>query len=76
VLDVIPTVDNWDALTGIAGVFAFHLYLLAQPTDLPERMIGADADTFFGHFLETWVAEPDAIPAEVRAAYLAASTPP
>lgn len=70
VLDVLPTVDNWAALSGPAGVFAFHLYLLAQPSDLPERMIGADPDTFFGHFLDTWCKEPDAIPLDIRAAYL------
>lgn len=56
---------------GPAGVFAFHLYLLAQPSDLPERLIGADPDTFFGHFLDTWTKRPDAIPEDVRAAYLA-----
>lgn len=59
-----------------AGVFAFHLSLLAQPTDLPERMIGADPDTFFAHFLDTWVVDHAAIPAEVRAAYLAAARTP
>jgi pimeloyl-ACP methyl ester carboxylesterase len=74
VMSVIPTIDNWAALTGPAGVFAFHLYLLAQPTDLPERLIGADPDTFFGHFLDTWPATP--LPAEVRAAYLAAAARP
>ena len=74
VLDVIPTVDNWTALTGTAGVFAFHLYLLAQPSDLPERMIAADPDTFFTHFLDTWAAHP--IPADIRAAYLATTRTP
>lgn len=72
VLDIIPTVDNWAALNGMAGVFAFHLYLLAQPSDLPERMIGANPDTFFGHFLDTWVRQAGAIGDETRAAYLAA----
>ncbi|NIH79600.1 alpha/beta fold hydrolase [Amycolatopsis viridis] len=76
VLDVIPTVDNWAALHGAGGVFAFHLYLLAQPTDLPERMVGADPDAFFGHFLDGWTSEPDAIPADVRSAYLSASRAP
>jgi haloacetate dehalogenase len=71
-LDIIPTVDNWAALSGVAGVFAFHLYLLAQPSTLPERMIGADPDLFFGHFLDTWVKQPDAIGADTRAGYLAA----
>lgn len=74
VLDVIPTVDNWAALRGPAGVFAFHLYLLAQPSDLPERLIAADPDTFFGHFLDIWTKKPGAIPADVRAAYLAAAS--
>jgi pimeloyl-ACP methyl ester carboxylesterase len=76
VLDVIPTVDNWAALHGSGGVFAFHLYLLAQPNDLPERLIAADPDTFFGHFLDTWTAQPDAIPADVRAHYLDAARRP
>lgn len=71
VLDVIPTVDNWAALCGPAGVFAFHLYLLAQPSDLPERLIGADPDTFFGYFLDTSTKDADAIPPDARAAYLA-----
>ncbi|MEU0469585.1 hypothetical protein ABZ215_36775 [Amycolatopsis sp. NPDC006131] len=56
-------------------MFAFHLYLLAQPSDLPERMIAADPDVFFGHFLDIWTGVPGAIPADVRAAYLAAGTP-
>lgn len=73
VLDILPSVDNWAALRGPAGVFAFHLFLLAQPTDLPERMIAAAPDAFFGHFLDTWTRVPGAIPAEVRATYLQAA---
>lgn len=59
-LDVIPTSDNWAALSGIGGIFAFHLVLPAQPGDLPERMIGADPDLFFGHVLDTWPKVPGA----------------
>lgn len=76
VLDVIPTVDNWAALTGAAGVFAFHLFLLAQPSDVPERMLAADPDAFFGHFLDHWVADPGAIGDDARAAYLRAARRP
>jgi pimeloyl-ACP methyl ester carboxylesterase len=76
ILDIIPTADNWAALQGVGGVFAFHLYLLAQPSDLPERVIAADPDTFFGHFLDTWVADDASIPADSRAAYLAAARRP
>lgn len=76
VLDVIPATDLWAALHGTAGISAFHLYLLAQPPSLPERMISADPDAFFGYFLDTWARRPDAIPADVRAEYLAAARAP
>jgi len=76
VLDVLPTVETWDALHGTAGVFAFHLFLLAHPAPLPETMIGADPDGFFGHFLDAWTVVPGAIPPEVRERYLAACRRP
>ncbi|TQC50267.1 alpha/beta hydrolase [Rhodococcus sp. WS4] len=72
-LDVLPTLDMWDILHGANAAVAFHLYLMAQPPGLPERMIAASADAFFGHFLDAWTRNPDAIPAEVRAEYLRAS---
>ncbi|WP_214414977.1 alpha/beta fold hydrolase [Sphaerisporangium fuscum] len=71
-LDVLPTLDMWDVMRGTAGAIGFHLYLMAQPPGLPERMISASADAFFGHFLDIWANDPQAIPADVRAAYLAA----
>ncbi|MEU6476992.1 alpha/beta hydrolase [Streptomyces sp. NPDC047017] len=72
-LDILPTLDMWDVLHGAQAAVAFHLYLMAQPPGLPERMIAAAADDFFGHFLDVWTQDPQALPAEVRAAYLAAS---
>ena len=69
-LDVLPTLDMWDVMRGTLAAVGFHLYLMAQPPGLPERMIGASADAFFGHFLDAWVKHPGAIPAGVRAAYL------
>jgi pimeloyl-ACP methyl ester carboxylesterase len=73
VLDVLPTLDMWDVLHGAGAAVAFHLYLMAQPPGLPERMIEASADDFFGFFLDAWGTGPDAIPAHVRAEYLRAS---
>ncbi|WP_053697974.1 alpha/beta fold hydrolase [Streptomyces sp. NRRL F-5755] len=72
-LDILPTLDMWDALHGVSAAVGFHLYLMAQPPGLPERMIQASADAFFAHFLDAWTSTPDAIPAGVRAHYLAAS---
>ncbi|MCA2205936.1 alpha/beta fold hydrolase [Nocardia rosealba] len=71
-LDVLPTLDMWDALHGTAGAVGFHLYLMAQPPGLPERMIAAASDEFFGYFLDAWTLDPQALPAEVRDTYLAA----
>ncbi|MCX4458986.1 alpha/beta hydrolase [Streptomyces sp. NBC_01340] len=72
-LDVLPTLDMWDVMHGTGAAVGFHLYLMAQPPGLPERMIHAAADVFFGHFLDVWTRDPWAIPDEIRAAYLAAS---
>ncbi|GAA2126744.1 alpha/beta hydrolase [Actinomadura napierensis] len=69
-LDVLPTLEMWDAMHGVSAAVGFHLYLMAQPPGLPEQMIAATADAFFGHFLDVWGAGPEAIPADVRAAYL------
>lgn len=72
-LDVLPTLDTWDVMHGTGAAVGFHLYLMAQPPGLPERMISASADAFFGHFLDIWTRDPQAIPADIRAEYLAAS---
>ncbi|GAB4586953.1 alpha/beta fold hydrolase [Nocardia sp. IFM 10818] len=72
-LDGMPTIETWDVLHGVDGAIAFHLYLMAQPEGLPEQLIAGSPDAFFGHFLDIWGKNPQAVPAEVRAAYLAAS---
>jgi pimeloyl-ACP methyl ester carboxylesterase len=72
-LDVLPTLDMWEVMHGLGAAVGFHLYLMAQPPGLPEQLIGASPDAFFGHFLDLWSRGPEAIPAEVRGAYLAAS---
>lgn len=72
-LDVLPTLDTWEVLHGVQASVAWHLYLMAQPPGLPERMIEAVAEDFFAAFLDGWGADERAVPPEVRAAYLAAS---
>ncbi|TYB95554.1 alpha/beta hydrolase [Micromonospora sp. WP24] len=72
-LDVLPTLDMWDVLHGTTAAVGFHLYLMAQPPGLPEQLISGSSDAFFGHFLDVWTRDPAALPADVRAAYLAAS---
>ncbi|PSL52794.1 pimeloyl-ACP methyl ester carboxylesterase [Saccharothrix carnea] len=72
-LDVLPTLDMWDVMHGTTAAIGFHLYLMAQPPGLPEAMITASADAFFGHFLDQWAADPASIPDDVRGTYLKAS---
>lgn len=69
-LDVLPTLDMWDVMHGVTAAVGFHLYLMAQPPGLPEQLIAAAPDAFFGHFLDIWTNDASAIPADVRAAYL------
>ena len=71
ILDVLPTLEMWDVLSGVGAAVAFHLYLMAQPPGLPETLIAGAPDEFFGYFLDAWGGE--AIPPDVRAEYLAAS---
>ncbi|MBL7257642.1 alpha/beta hydrolase [Actinoplanes sp. LDG1-01] len=71
-LDVLPTLDMWNVMHGESAAVGFHLYLMAQPPGLPERMIAASADDFFGYFLDLWTRDPAAIPPDVRARYLEA----
>lgn len=71
-LDVLPTLDMWDVMHGTAATVGFHLYLMAQPPGFPEEFIAAAPDLFFGHFLDLWNNDPRSMPADVRAAYLAA----
>ncbi|HEY0498752.1 MAG TPA: alpha/beta hydrolase [Kutzneria sp.] len=69
-LDVLPTLDMWDVMHGTTTAVGFHLYLMAQPPGLPEQLIAAAPDAFFGHFLDAWTRDSTAIPPEIRAHYL------
>lgn len=76
VMSVMPVLDTWDALEGQFGLGAYHLYLLAQPPDFLERLIGADPDLFLFHTLDSWSATPDAITPRAREAYVSAFRDP
>ncbi|OKI08097.1 alpha/beta hydrolase [Streptomyces sp. CB02923] len=74
ILDVVPTLDMWNVLRGRSAAVGYHLFLMAQPAGLPETMISNSADAFFGSFLDAWAKDPAAIPDDVRAEYLRASS--
>jgi haloacetate dehalogenase len=47
VLDVVPTGEVFRLADATFGLTYWHWFFLAQPADLPERMIGADPDAFY-----------------------------
>ncbi|MFC7133265.1 MULTISPECIES: alpha/beta fold hydrolase [Salinibaculum] len=69
VLDMVPNVEKLDRFTPEMAEAAFHWFLLAQPSPLPERLIGNDPAFFIDTMFERWagdgVLSPDAI-AEYR----------
>lgn len=73
ILDVLPTMDTWDVLHGADAAVAWHLYLMAQPKGLPERMIEAVAEDFFSSFLDAWDPTGTTFPPHVRQHYVDSS---
>ncbi|MGL5930920.1 MAG: alpha/beta fold hydrolase [Dermatophilaceae bacterium] len=74
ILDVLPTLDTWEVLHGADAKVAWHLYLMAQPAGLPEKMITAVAAEFFASFLDAWDTDGTTLPPAVRQHYIDSST--
>ena len=60
VLDIVPTLETWARMDRQVGLDTYHWLFLAQPEDLPERLIGADPDYFLRWTLESWAGRADA----------------
>lgn len=73
VLDVLPTLDTWAVLQGVHAKVAWHLYLMAQPPGLPEKMIAAVAPEFFASFLDAWDPDGTTFDDDVRRHYVDSS---
>jgi haloacetate dehalogenase len=70
-LDVIPTVDTFEAMNEVGAYRAYHWYFLAQPAPLPERLIASDPDFYARTTIESWLEDPAAVEPEAMEAYLA-----
>jgi haloacetate dehalogenase len=75
-LNIVPTVDQFERMGTGPSLGYWPWFLLAQPAPFPERMIGADPDALLEHVFATWSSRPDAITADSRDAYRRALTPP
>lgn len=56
VMDIVPTRYLFETTDQQFATAYYHWFFLIQPPDLPERMIGADADYFVRTTLDRWSA--------------------
>ncbi|QHQ35997.1 alpha/beta fold hydrolase [Algicella marina] len=68
-LDIMTTLDTWEAMDWQAALAAYHWPFLAQPAPLPERMIGADPSAYLHHLLARWQGREASLDASAIADY-------
>lgn len=71
-LTVIPTVEIWDRVDRTFAYNAYHWFFLAQPFDLPERLLAADPAGFLTWTLRRMADGRDIYDDRALAAYHAA----
>ncbi len=71
VLDIVPTYAMWAGADRQFGLGAYHWFFLAQPYDLPERLIGAEPEYFLRTMLSRWAGDAGAFAPEALAEYVA-----
>mgnify|MGYP006280015989 CR=1 FL=1 len=57
IIEIVPTIEFWDAWSADLALKAYHWTFLAQPAPLPERMIGADPVAYIDWTLSGWTRE-------------------
>jgi haloacetate dehalogenase len=70
VLNIVPTVDQFERMAEGASLGYWPWYFLAQPPPFAERVIAASAEYVLRDILASWPASPDAIPEEAVQRYL------
>ena len=71
VLDIVPTYAMWAGADRQFGLGAYHWFFLAQPEDLPERLIGGASEYFLRTTLARWAGNAEAFAPEAMAEYVA-----
>ena len=71
-LDIIPTLENWEAMDFRRAYGAYHWLFLAQPEPLPERLIGSDPQWYCRQQIGAWLDDRSAADDAALDAYCAA----
>jgi haloacetate dehalogenase len=75
VLNVVPTLDQFERMGAGPSLGYWPWFLLAQPAPFPEEMIAANPAGLLSHVFATWPSSPESIAFDSREAYLRALTP-
>lgn len=78
IIEIVPTVEFWDAWSAELAMAAYHWTFLAQPSPLPERLIAADPVGYVEASLRGWTRAKslDCFPAAALASYRAQALVP
>ncbi len=68
-IDIVPTIEEWEMIDGPGSLATFHWPFLAQPDGLPEALIAAATDAWLDHLMASWSTYPQRIPPEAMAEY-------
>ena len=71
-LDILPTLAVWEAMDWTSALSTYHWLFLAQPSPMPERLIGRDPDFYLHHLLDRWAGNKALLEQEAVEAYTAA----
>ncbi|MFL5871509.1 MAG: alpha/beta fold hydrolase [Solirubrobacterales bacterium] len=74
VLNIVPTVDQFERVTPDNAIDYWPWFLLAQPAPFPERLIAAAPDHYLRSIFDAWAARPERIGPGAVAHYVAALT--
>jgi haloacetate dehalogenase len=75
VVNIVPTVDQFERMAAAASLDYWPWYFLAQPPPFAERVIAASADYVVRDILASWVATPGVIAPDATDRYARAYTP-
>jgi haloacetate dehalogenase len=76
ILNVIPTVDQFERMDARSSLGYWPWILLAQPAPFPEALIAAEPERFLRFIFDSWASEPGAIDSEAFGEYLRALREP
>ncbi len=69
VIDIVPTIDEWELIGGTDSVDVFHWPFLAQPAHVVEPMLAASPDVWLNHLFNSWAVNHEALAGEALDEY-------